>query len=118
MKARFTRFWARVEIAVGIVIILVGVALAVVVLLLPTETVGIRRSLPPREDLLVRIIAAAALLGAGVTLGAPFIVFGQLTLVFLDMRRRLARIDRRLRRWEMSAQQEQESRLTERLRPR
>ena len=99
-------------------VLLTRVRQAVVFLLLPTETVGVRRTLPPRLELLARIAAAAALVGAGVALGAPFIVFGQLVLVFLDMRRRLARMDRRLRCWELFAERGQESRLSERLRPR
>jgi len=47
-----------------------------------------------------RILAAAILVAAGFILAAPLIVSGQIILVFLDMRRRLARLDRRAGRWE------------------
>ena len=60
--------------------------------------------------------AAVLLFGAGVVIGTAFIVLGQLILVFLDIRARLERIDRRLRDWDTSTARE--SPLTERLRPR
>jgi len=115
MRARFTRAAARVEIAVGVLIILLGVIGAGLVLSGWHEPGGVH-GLPTREALPARVGAAVVLLIAGVALGGACIVAGQLMLVFLEMQRRLARIDRRLERWELSTHQE--SPLTERLRPR
>jgi hypothetical protein len=114
MKARFTRTAARVEIAVGVLIILLGLVGAGIVLSGWDEPGGVR--VPTREELLVRLGIGAVLLIAAVALGGACIVAGQLMLVFLEMQRRLARIDRRLDRWEVSTHHE--SPLTERLRPR
>jgi hypothetical protein len=91
---RFSRLWARLLIVIGGVIVALGVILAVVSLVIET---------PPWQTItgqvvLERIIVAVFLAGSGVLAGAPFIVFGQLLLIFLDQRRLLAAIHRRLRR--------------------
>jgi hypothetical protein len=116
MRTRFTRAVARVVIAIGILIVLLAAALAVLSFVVPAETLDLRPL--PLRVLFVRWIMAGVFLVTGLALGAAFIVVGQLLLVFLDIRRRLARIDRRLHRWELSAEQGRESRWTERLRPR
>ena len=54
-----------------------------------------------------RILAAAILVAAGFILAAPLIVSGQIILVFLDMRRRLARLDRRAGRWERDSSRQE-----------
>jgi len=116
----FTRGVARIEIATGVIIIVAAAVLAVVWLYasfnvypqLPVFRVGSS----PRQELVARVLVGVALFVAGFFIGTSFIVTGQLILVFLDIRRRLARIDRRLRDWKTST--EPESPLTERLRPR
>jgi len=69
-----------------------------------------------RHESVARALAAVLLFGSGVLIGTAFIVLGQLILVFLEIRARLERIDRRLRDWDTSTARE--SPLTERLRPR
>ena len=54
-----------------------------------------------RDDFMkvrIRLIVAVFLAGSGVLAGAPFIVFGQLLLIFVDQCRLLAAIYRQLRR--------------------
>jgi len=111
----FTRAVARTEVVAGVLIIFTGAVLAIVAFLISPQHPG-WSSLPPREELVVRALIAAGLFAAGVSIGTWFIVVGQLVLVFLDIRARLARIDRRLGEWETS--RERESPVTERLRPR
>ena len=115
MTARFTRAAARVEITVGVLLILLGVVGAVLALSGWQEPGGSHWP-PTREALPVRLAVGATLLIAGGALGGACIVAGQLMLVFLEMQRRLARIDRRLERWELSMTRE--SLATDRLRPR
>jgi len=95
MSYRFTGAWARAQIVVGVLLIVGGFVAAGVALWL---------DLPPYPrawtDMTSRILAAAILVAAGFILAAPLIVSGQIILVFLDMRRRLARLDRRAGRWE------------------
>ena len=119
MRARFTRAAARVEILIGTFIIVLGLVLAALAILLPAELFGNLKSLPPGVQTAYRALIAVAAVGASVVIATPIIIFGQLVLVFLDVRARLARIDVRLRRWERARETaETETPLTERLRPR
>jgi len=112
MSYRFTRAWARAQILVGVLLIVGGFVAGGVALWL---------NLPPYPrvgtDMTSRILAAAVLVAAGFILAAPLIVSGQIILVFLDMRRRLARLDRRAGRWERE-RPSQEPPGVDRLRPR
>jgi hypothetical protein len=115
MKYEFTRVAARVEIIFGGLIILAGVALATLAML-PTSWID----LPfPKgsDDLLSRAARALVLFVSGLFAGALFIVPGQLTLVFLEIARRVARIDRRQRQRQQDEPPDQ-SRLLNRLRQR
>ena len=117
MNTRLTRFFASIVRASGLAIIAVGVLLAALVWLVPSDTLSIVGGARPGQDVAVRIFWMLSFLVAGLLAGAPFIVFGQLVLVFLDMRRRLVRIDARLRRrW--AVESEPESPHAERLRHR
>ena len=69
-----------------------GVACAGLLLLLP-DRIPVPYSWP-------RLLTAAVAVVGGLLLGAPLILIGQLVQVFLDQRRLLGRIHRRLRRWE------------------
>jgi hypothetical protein len=115
MTARFTRSVARGDIAIGIAIIVLGVASAGAIALGWPEDFA--RDLPPRNAMAMRAGAATIALLAGLVMGTPFIVVGQLVLVFLDIRRRLARLDRRSARW-IARDAGQESPATKRLVPR
>ena len=53
-------------------------------------------------------VAAAVALVAGLVVGAPLIMIGQLVQVFLDQRRLLASIQRSLRRWEDERESERD----------
>lgn len=115
MKYGFTRTVAHVKIAVGVIVMFAGAALAVVVFSFPAFVDGLSPQ-AWRRDVSYRILSAAILLAAGLVIGAAFVVLGQLVLVLLDIRARLARIDRRLPRPEEPV--ERESLGTERMRPR
>jgi hypothetical protein len=93
LSDRFTRLWARLLIVIGLVIVVVGVLLAMVALVIEMPWRSITG-----QAVLERALVAAFLLVSGILAGAPFIVFGQLLLIFLDQRRLLAAIHRRLRR--------------------
>ena len=93
MGDRVTRLWARLLVVIGVVIVALGVMLAIIALVIETPWRTITG-----QVVLERIIVAIFLSGSGVLAGAPFIVFGQLLLIFLDQRRLLASIHRRLRR--------------------
>jgi hypothetical protein len=90
---RFIRFWARVLVVMGVVLVVVGVLLAIVALLVEMPWGSITG-----QAVLERVLVAISLVASGVIAGSPFIVFGQLLLIFLDQRRLLASINRRLRR--------------------
>src|SRR5262249_3208153 len=113
LSISFTRFVAWLAIGFGALVIVLGIVLAVVAWQVPSQSLG-ASTLPLGPGGLGRAAVPALLVVAGLALGAPFIVFGQLVLVFLDMRRRLVRIDGRLRRVEAAS--ERESPQTERLR--
>jgi len=115
MKYEFTRVAARVEIIFGGLIILAGVALATLAML-PTSWIGLPFPKGP-DDPLSRAARALVLFVSGLFAGALFIVPGQLTLVFLDIARRVARIDRRQRQRQQDEPPDQ-SRLLNRLRQR
>ena len=93
MNDRFTRFWARLLVILGVVIVVVGILLAMVALVVEMPWGSITG-----QAVLERVLVALSLVVSGVLAGSPFIVFGQLLLIFLDQRRLLARIHRRLRR--------------------
>src|SRR5438270_13885042 len=93
LSDRFTRWWARLLVIIGLVIVVVGIALAVVALVIETPWGSLTG-----QVMLERALVAIFLVGSGILAGAPFIVFGQLLLIFLDQRRLLAAINRRLRR--------------------
>jgi hypothetical protein len=90
---RLTRLWARLLVIVGVVIVVLGVLLAMVALVVEMPWGSITG-----QAVLERAFVAASLVVSGVLAGSPFIVFGQLLLIFLDQRRLLASINRRLRR--------------------
>ena len=93
MNERFTRFWARLLVVVGIVIVVVGALLAVVALLVEMPWGSITG-----QAVFERAFVALSLLFSGILAGSPFIVAGQLLLILLEQRRILAAIHRRLRR--------------------
>ena len=93
MNERFTRFWARLLVVVGIVIVVVGALLAVVALLVEMPWGSITG-----QAVFERAFVALSLLFSGILAGSPFIVAGQLLLILLEQRRILAAILRRLRR--------------------
>jgi hypothetical protein len=91
-RYRFTLFWASGLVGLGVGVMAMGAVCAGLLLLLPD-----RIPVPlPWPHLLV----AAVSLAGGLLVGAPLILVGQLVQVFLDQRRLLASIHRRLRRWE------------------
>jgi hypothetical protein len=92
VSERFTRFWARLLVILGLVIVILGVLLAVVALVIETPWASITG-----QVVLERVVVSAFLVISGVVGGAPFIVLGQLLLIFLDQRRLLVSIKRRLR---------------------
>jgi hypothetical protein len=114
VRYRFTRTVAHVKIALGVIIMVAGAVLAILVFSYPAFVEGVSPQ-SSRRDLTYRFLSAAILLGAGVVIGAAFVVLGQLVLVLLDIRARLARIDRRLPRREDPADRPP---VTERMRPR
>jgi hypothetical protein len=90
---RFTRLWARLLVVMGVVIVVLGVLLAMVALVVEMPWGSITG-----RAVLERAFVALSLVVSGILAGSPFIVFGQLLLIFLDQRRLLAAIHRRLRR--------------------
>ena len=91
-RYRFTLFWASVLVGLGVGAMAMGVACAGLLFLLP-DRIPVPYAWPP-------VLAAAVVLAGGLLAGAPLILAGQLVQVFLDQRRLLAGIHRRLRRWE------------------
>jgi hypothetical protein len=84
---RFARIWARLLLVIGMVLVVVGALLAVVALTIEMPWGSITG-----QAVLERVIVAVSLVVSGVLAGSPFIVFGQLLLIFLDQRRLLAEI--------------------------
>ena len=99
-RYRFTLFWASVLVGLGVGVMALGMATAGVILLLPGG-IPIPYGRPP-------VLAAAVALIAGLVVGAPLIMIGQLVQVFLDQRRLLASIQRSLRRWEDERESERD----------
>ena len=92
---RFTKFWAELSIGFGYLLIVVGIVIGGVALFLMAASYPV-----PDIPALARVgfLGAAALaMALGVLLGGPFIVAGQCLLVFLEQRRLLARIAKRMR---------------------
>jgi hypothetical protein len=104
-------------IVLGVLIMVAGAALVIVGLYaFPRAPLWGGRSTTTSGLGLQDMLAAALVFAAGLFIGAAAIVLGQLLLVFLDVRARLVRIDRRLR--DAGAAPKRESPMTERLRPR
>jgi len=99
-RYRFTLFWASVLVGLGVGVMALGMAAAGVILLLPGG-IPVPYGRPP-------VLAAAVALIAGLVVGAPLIMIGQLVQVFLDQRRLLASIQRSLRRWEDERESERD----------
>ena len=93
MNDRLTRLWARLLVIMGVVIVVLGVLLAMVALFVEMPWGSITG-----QAVLERMFVALSLVVSGILAGSPFIVAGQLLLIFLDQRRLLARIHRQLRR--------------------
>jgi len=93
VKYRFTRLVADIEVAVGVILVVAGAALAIVAIWKPS--ILFSRLILERDSLETRVLIALIVFAIGVLVGAAFIVGGQLVQAFLDMRSRLARIDRR-----------------------
>jgi uncharacterized iron-regulated membrane protein len=98
MAYRFTRTWAAVQVAVGFFCIgiglLAGFAFAV---WWPRELTA---HFPPATDVAFRVLTGAIIALAGLVIGTPFVITGQLVQVQLATLRRLRRISRYLGRWE------------------
>lgn len=95
MKYHFTVLWARFLTALGIALVGAGFVFAGVALAIETPWGSVTG-----QVVLERTLAAVFLIVSGILAGGPLIVFGQLLQIFVDQRRLLARIGRRLRRWE------------------
>lgn len=96
MRYRFTRMFARVAIAFGVVTMVAGMVLPVVALyFLPWHSFW---GQPASATVGYQDLAAAGVLAVcGLVIGATTIAVGQLVLAFFDIRAQLGRIDRRLR---------------------
>jgi hypothetical protein len=92
MKYRFTRVWSRLMVIVGVVFIALGVVSAGIA----GFTEEWRPGVTGTQEAIERALVVGGLLMSGILAGSPFIVFGQLLEIFLDQRRLLMRIDRRL----------------------
>ena len=95
MTPRFTRFWARILVWQGLVFVAGGALLASVTLILDIPWGSVTG-----QAVVERVLVAAFLVVSGVLAGAPLIVLGQVVLLFVDQRRLLGRMSRRLGRWE------------------
>jgi hypothetical protein len=91
MSDRFTTFWARLLVVMGIVIAVSGALLAVVALLVEMPWGSITG-----QAVLERVFVAISLVVSGVLAGSPFIVAGQLLLILVEQRRLLGAILERL----------------------
>ena len=91
MNDRFTTFWARLLVVMGIVIVVSGALLAVVALLVEMPWGSITG-----QAVLERVFVAISLVVSGVLAGSPFIVAGQLLLILVEQRRLLGAILARL----------------------
>ena len=92
----FVRAWARSQVAVGILFMVLGpVAAGAALLWWPAELFA---RVPAEWRGFVQPLAALAVLLLGIVIGSRLVLRGQLLLMLVEMRRSLARIDRRLRR--------------------
>jgi hypothetical protein len=101
MRYRFTRYTARILVALGLTFIVGGVMLSIAAVVAPPswyETEDAARVLPHVGPGLRRMAVTASIAAGAVVLGAPMILIGQLVLVFFDQRQLLVRIEARLRR--------------------
>jgi hypothetical protein len=96
----FTLFWASVLVGLGAGLMAMGAVGAGLLLLMPDWI-----PVPPPWP---RLLAAAVAVLGGVIAGTPLILAGQLVQVFLEQRRLLERIHRRLRRWEDERESERD----------
>ena len=92
MTYRFTRIWARLMVVIGVLFIVLGVLLGAIALF----TEEWREGVTGPQAALERAVLVGGLVISGFLAGSPFIVFGQLIEIFLDQRRLLMRIHRRL----------------------
>jgi hypothetical protein len=100
-KYRFTSFWAALQVVMGLVWLGLSLGLAAAVVAgLGLGAIGLAE---PSSG--VRTLIALAIVLGGLFLAGPFIVSGQLLQIFLDQRRLLAAIHRRLRRMEEAGQE-------------
>jgi hypothetical protein len=97
MKYQFTVVWAYLLMAVGLGLILAGLAFGILL-----GTLGQKGLLgfKPVDDVVVRVTAALLIVVAGLLVGGPILVAGQLLRLFVDQRRLLVQINRRLSRWD------------------
>jgi len=95
MKYRFTAEWARLLIALGYTLMAISVLAGIT--LFAFDPAGLLAHLPLRQKAVAHWLALVFLPLIGLLLGAPLIVSGQLIQIFLDQRRLLGRIARRLR---------------------
>ena len=80
-------------VIIGVLFIVLGAALGAIALF----TEEWREGVTGPQVALERAVLVSGLIISGFLAGSPFIVFGQLIEIFLDQRRLLARIHRRLR---------------------
>jgi hypothetical protein len=98
MKYRWSRWWAHVVATLGVVVIGLGLGLAGLALMTDLGSFGLTDAR--------RVALAAACLSAGLLLGGSIITTGQVLGAFLDQRRLLHRIHRRLATWERERREE------------
>ena len=91
-RFRFTAFWASILVGLGFAFAVVGVVGAGLLILLQAEI--------PVPSPWSRPLVAGVVLVGGLVIAAPLVLTGQLVQIFLDQRRLLGRIHRRLRRFE------------------
>lgn len=85
-RYRFAAFWATVLVVIGLLLVVGGVLLAAAAVTLDMPWGSLTG-----QAVLERVLAAILLVISGVLAGAPFIVLGEMTRLFIDMRRILAR---------------------------
>lgn len=95
MKSRFAAFWATTLVVLGSLLVALGILFAGVALFIDMPWGSLTG-----QAVLERTVAAIALLASGIFAGGPFIALGEMMRVFLDQRRLIAQIDRRLERLE------------------
>jgi hypothetical protein len=115
-RFRFVRGCARAQVAVGILFMVFGPVAAVAALLWwPADLLP---RVPAEWRGFVQPLTALALLVLGIVIGSRLVLRGQLVLMLVDIRRSLARIDRRRRRGARIEADPDERDVTSRLLPR